>query len=167
MSRTSPQAAVYERRTMRRVPRLFTFGPAANRQGSSLCVDRATVLLPSRSRYASIKSAQRFPPARCTIRRSTARPARPSSSCVCLLALRGAMDGNLPIPIPDIRRKHRGQRDFAGGLRSCQAAIVARLGMHVTFEEFLKAVRRSRDTTLSWMRSTTFHNPLRLRLAVR
>lgn len=68
----------------------------------------------------------------------------------------------------DIRRRPKGHLGMGGGVHSCLGAMIARLGVKIVFEEFLKRVPEfSRiDSKLDWMPSTTFRSPLQLRFAV-
>ncbi len=66
----------------------------------------------------------------------------------------------------DINRKPRGHLGFGGGVHACLGASIGRLGVKLTFEEFLKAVPEFEPAgeALSWMPSTTFRSPMRLNL---
>jgi cytochrome P450 len=68
----------------------------------------------------------------------------------------------------DIRRKPRGHLGFGGGVHACLGAMVARMAVRITFEEFLGAFPEfSRvDQQLPWMPSTTFRSPMQLQLAI-
>ena len=68
----------------------------------------------------------------------------------------------------DIRRKPRGHLGFGGGVHACLGAMVARMGVRILFEEFLRAFPHfSRvEQQLRWMPSTTFRSPMKLDLAV-
>jgi cytochrome P450 len=68
----------------------------------------------------------------------------------------------------DIRRKPRGHLGFGGGVHACLGAMVARMAVRITFEEFLAAFPEfSRvQAQLPWMPSTTFRSPMQLELAI-
>jgi len=69
----------------------------------------------------------------------------------------------------DIRRRPRGHLGFGGGVHACLGAMVARMAVRILFEEWLPRIpeftRVERD--LSWVPSTTFRSPIRLRLTRR
>lgn len=67
----------------------------------------------------------------------------------------------------DIRRKPRGHLGFGGGVHACLGTAIARLSIHIAFEEFHKVVPayRREQEHLAWMPSSTFRSPIRLDLA--
>ncbi len=68
----------------------------------------------------------------------------------------------------DIRRKPRNHLGFGGGVHACLGAMVARMAVRITFEEFLGAFPEfSRvHEHLPWMPSSTFRSPMQLELRV-
>ena len=69
----------------------------------------------------------------------------------------------------DIRRRPRGHLGFGGGVHACLGAMVARMAVRILFEEWLPRIPEFRrvERDLSWVPSTTFRSPIRLRLTRR
>ena len=88
---------------------------------------------------------------------------------VCLAYGAGNRDERrFPDPdVYDIARKPKGHLGFGGGVHACLGTAIARLATRIAMEEFHRVVpdyvRTERE--LTWMPSSTFRSPLRLRLA--
>jgi cytochrome P450 len=69
----------------------------------------------------------------------------------------------------DIRRRPRGHLGFGGGVHACLGAMVARMAVRILFEEWLPRIPEFTrvERELSWVPSTTFRSPIRLRLSRR
>jgi hypothetical protein len=67
----------------------------------------------------------------------------------------------------DLDRRPTGHFGFGGGVHACLGATIARLGSRLIAEELLAAIPdfSKAEETLSWMPSSTFRSPTRLRLA--
>lgn len=66
----------------------------------------------------------------------------------------------------DIRRKPRGHLGFGGGVHACLGTAIARLAVHIAFDEFHRVVPAYRrvQEQLAWMPSSTFRSPICLEL---
>lgn len=68
----------------------------------------------------------------------------------------------------DLARKPRGHLGFGGSVHACLGATIARLGVKIAMEEFLRVAPNFRrvEEKLPWMPSSTFRSPMRLELAI-
>lgn len=114
-------------------------------------------------------SAQRF--RRCATRDIEIHGQKVRTGQFVILAYGSANRDERQFPDPDrfnIDRRPRGHLGFGGGVHSCLGAMIARLAVRITFEEFLGRYPSFSRTgqQLQWMPSTTFRSPMSLTIEV-
>ncbi|MBV8854477.1 MAG: cytochrome P450 [Sinobacteraceae bacterium] len=114
-------------------------------------------------------SAQRF--RRCATRDVEIHGRKIRAGQFVMLAFGSANRDERQFPDPDrydINRRPRGHLGFGGGVHFCLGAMIARLAVRITFEEFLRRypVFSRAQQPLQWIPSTTFRSPMSLGIEV-